>query len=214
MQAGTVYGVLMTHPEALAALGEAVHRAPYKAPPVAPVLYVKPRNTRLAAGEAPRIPADPGVVWLEASLGIVIGALAAQGRAAEAFDVVAGYAAVIDLCVPHPSFYRPSVACRARDATLAVGAVVPRAAVADPDALAVEVTIDGELVQRVSTAGRVRGVAQLVEAVTAFMTLLPGDVLLLGPAPGAPLLRAGQRAGGNVGGVGTFERPPARAEDA
>ena len=42
---GTVYGTLLNHLDALAALGDQVHAAPYKAPPRAPILYIKPRNT-------------------------------------------------------------------------------------------------------------------------------------------------------------------------
>ncbi|KAF4530384.1 hypothetical protein B566_EDAN018526 [Ephemera danica] len=41
----TVYGTLLNHRDALAALGEQVNAAPYKAPPQAPILYIKPRNT-------------------------------------------------------------------------------------------------------------------------------------------------------------------------
>ena len=37
---GTVYGTLLNHRDALAALGERVHEAPYRAPPKAPVLYI------------------------------------------------------------------------------------------------------------------------------------------------------------------------------
>jgi 5-oxopent-3-ene-1,2,5-tricarboxylate decarboxylase/2-hydroxyhepta-2,4-diene-1,7-dioate isomerase len=55
---GTVLGVLMNHRPALAALGDAVHQPPYKAPPKAPVLYVKPRNTWLASGGTVVLPAD------------------------------------------------------------------------------------------------------------------------------------------------------------
>jgi 5-oxopent-3-ene-1,2,5-tricarboxylate decarboxylase/2-hydroxyhepta-2,4-diene-1,7-dioate isomerase len=212
VQAGSVYGVLMNHPQALAALGDAVHRPPYKAPPSAPVLYMKPRHTRLAAGQAPAIAAGSDAMWLEASLGIVIGARASGVRAADAFDVIAGYAPVLDLCLPHESFYRPSVRCRARDASLAIGAVTPRAALRDPDALAVEVFVDGKSCQRSSTAGRVRGVARLIEDITAFMTLEPGDVLLLGPAPDPPLLRTGQRGSVVIEGAGRLELPAAVGE--
>ena len=53
---GTVYGTLLNHRDALAALGNAVHEPPYKAPPKAPILYIKPRNTWLGAGEAIVVP--------------------------------------------------------------------------------------------------------------------------------------------------------------
>ena len=41
---GVVYGTLLNDPATLAELGDAVHAAPYKAPPRAPVLYLKPRK--------------------------------------------------------------------------------------------------------------------------------------------------------------------------
>ena len=47
---GTVVGALLNHPGELAALGSAVHQPPYKAPPTAPVLTVRPRNTLCGPG--------------------------------------------------------------------------------------------------------------------------------------------------------------------
>ena len=47
-----MYGALLNHRSALAALGEAANRPPYNAPPAAPVLYIKPRNTLAASGSA------------------------------------------------------------------------------------------------------------------------------------------------------------------
>ncbi|MEO8806572.1 MAG: fumarylacetoacetate hydrolase, partial [Burkholderiaceae bacterium] len=38
---GTVYGTLLNHRDALAALGNAVNEPPYKAAPKAPILYIK-----------------------------------------------------------------------------------------------------------------------------------------------------------------------------
>ena len=70
---GTVYGVLMNHRAALAALGDAAHQPPYKAPPKAPVLYVKPRNTLVAPGAPLRIDDPAGELEVGAALGIVIG---------------------------------------------------------------------------------------------------------------------------------------------
>ena len=61
-----------------------------------------------------------------------------------------------------------------------------------PDALPLALQVGGQLVQASSTAGRTRSVAQLLADVTDFMTLSPGDVLLLGSSPGAPLAAAGQ----------------------
>ncbi len=190
---GVVYGALLNHAPALAALGEAVHAAPYKAPPAAPVLYQKPRNTLAAAGAAIAVPTGELELELGASLGIVIGRSACRVSEARANDYIAGYLAVGDLSLPHASVYRPSLRFRARDGFCPLGpAVTPREQLANPDALAVRVFIDGQLVQQTSTGERVRSVARLLADVTEFMTLSPGDILLLGTAHGAPRVSAGQ----------------------
>jgi 5-oxopent-3-ene-1,2,5-tricarboxylate decarboxylase/2-hydroxyhepta-2,4-diene-1,7-dioate isomerase len=202
---GTVVAALLNDPAQVTALGDAVHVAPYKAAPRAPVLGVKPRNTWCGDGDAVEVPADPGVVQLGPTLAIVIGRPACRVKAADALAFVAGYTIAQDLALPHDSHYRPAVRQRVRDGFCPVGPrVVPASRVPAPDALALELRIDGVVVQRCSTAGRVRGVAALVADVSAFMTLQPGDLLLLGPAAGALRVRAGQVATVAIEGLGTL----------
>lgn len=203
---GVVYGTLMNDPRALSALGDAVHQAPYKAPPKAPVLYLKPRNTLSASGAALQLPAGWDCVEIGAALGLVIGRTASRVREDEALSFVAGYTIVNDATLPHESFYRPSIRFRARDGYCPLGpGVVAASDVASPDDLAVRVWLDGELAQATSTRGRVRGAARLLAYVTEFMTLQPGDVLMLGISHGAPRARAGQKVAIEIDGLGRLE---------
>jgi 5-oxopent-3-ene-1,2,5-tricarboxylate decarboxylase / 2-hydroxyhepta-2,4-diene-1,7-dioate isomerase len=211
---GTVYGVLLNHTPALAALGAAVNAAPYKAPPKAPVLYIKPRNTLAAPGSRCELPAGVGALQVGANLGIVIGRTACRVPVAQAASFVAGYVVVDDLSVPHESFYRPSVRFKALDGSCVIGAPVPSAAITDPDALAVRVFVDGELVQRTDTAARVRPMAQLLADITDFMTLAPGDILLLGTSHGAPTVQAGQHVAIEIDGLGRVEHAVVAASTA
>ena len=205
---GTVYGTLLNDPRALAALGEAVKLPPYKAPPKAPVLYIKPRNTRIGPGDAIIVPEAIAELEIGASLGIVIGRTACNVAEAEALSVVAGYTVCNDVSVPHASFYRPSLRFKCRDTFMAIAScTVPAKQVANPDALAIEVRLDGRTVQRAGTAGMRRGVARLIADVSEFMTLSPGDVLMLGVPFGAPLARAGQQVWIGIAGIGTLENP-------
>src|SRR5262245_58539136 len=96
---GTVYGVLLNHAPALAALGAQVNEAPYKAPPKAPVLYLKPRNTLAGPGSACEVPAGVPALQIGANLGIVIGRTACRVTERDALQFVAGYAIVDDLSV-------------------------------------------------------------------------------------------------------------------
>lgn len=203
---GTVYGTLLNHRPALAALGDAVDQLPYKGAPKAPVLYVKPRNTLAGHGDRVEVPLSVPALEVGAALGLVIGRTACRISESEALDHLAGYTVVTDFSVPHESFYRPSVRFKALDGSCVIGpVVVPRERIGDPDALAVRVYLDGALVESTSTADMVRGAARLLADVTDFMTLSPGDVLMLGVAAGAPLARTGQQVSVEIDGIGRLE---------
>jgi 5-oxopent-3-ene-1,2,5-tricarboxylate decarboxylase/2-hydroxyhepta-2,4-diene-1,7-dioate isomerase len=201
----SVYGTLLNHREALAALGDDVHVAPYKAPPKAPILYIKPRNTWAKSGDLVLVPSDAPALQMGATLGMVMGQAASKLSLAEAMRYVAGFVVMNDISVPHASFYRPSIRFKCRDGFCPLGAFVSREAVANPDALAVTVAVDGVVVQQTDTGGRVRSAAQLLVDVTEFMTLHPGDILSMGVSAHAPLAQAGQRVTITIAGVGELE---------
>jgi 5-oxopent-3-ene-1,2,5-tricarboxylate decarboxylase / 2-hydroxyhepta-2,4-diene-1,7-dioate isomerase len=189
---GSIYGTLLNDRAALDALGDAVNAAPYKAPPKAPVLYVKPRNTFAGHRASIVVPNDEEGVQVGGSLGIVIGRTACRVSVDNALEHVAGYTIVADLCVPHEIVYRPSVRFRARDGFCVTGpAVVARRHVSDPDALPIAIRIEGKATFEASTATSIRNVARLLADVTDFMTLAPGDVLTLGVPHGAPIAHVG-----------------------
>ncbi len=204
--AGTVYGTLLNHRAALAAVGDAVQQAPYKTAPRAPVLYIKPRNTFAAQGASVAIPFDADELEVGASLGLVFARTACRVNAASALEFLAGYVIVADISVPHTVFYRPSVRLKARDGFCPMGpSLTPRERIANLDALNVRVMIDGKTVHRASTSDMLRPAAQLIAEVSDFMTFCSGDVLLLGAAHGAPRARAGQSAAIEIDGLGRLE---------
>lgn len=203
---GTVYGVILNDRAALEALGPAVHEAPYKAPPQAPILYIKPRNTLSAYGMPIPIPDSVPGLQVGATVGIVIGKRATNVSEADAFAYIAGYTVVNDVSVPHESVYRPAISEKCRDGFCPMGPWVMAAdEVANPDELTLRVYVNGELRQKASTSTLVRPVAQLLADVTEFMTLDTGDVLLIGAPHGAPVVGAGDRVRIEVDGVGCLE---------
>lgn len=189
---GTVYGTLLNHRDAFAALGEAVDRAPYKGAPKGVVLYLKPRNTIIEPGQAILVDEHAPELEVGAAIGLVMGRTACAVAESNAVDHVAGCLLVADFSVPYASYFRPQVRAKARDRSCALGPfVLTHAEVGDVDALALRVFIDGQLVQIASSADHVRSAARLIADVSEFMTLAPGDVLLTGFASAAPRVRAG-----------------------
>lgn len=153
-----------------------------------------------------------------AALGLVIARTACRVSVDRALNFVAGAVIVNDLSLPHTRFYRPSVRFNARDGFCPIGAsVVPLADLPAPvDALGVRVFVDGVLVHSTTTGDRQRSAARLLADVSAFMTLAPGDVLMLGVSAGAPLARARQTVAIEIDGLGRLTTPlvPAPASPA
>jgi 5-oxopent-3-ene-1,2,5-tricarboxylate decarboxylase / 2-hydroxyhepta-2,4-diene-1,7-dioate isomerase len=203
---GTVYGALLNHAPELAALGDAAQQPPYKAPPRAPVLQVKPRNTLVGEGARVAVPADAAEgLELGATLAIVIGRTACRVRAEDALSHVAGFTVACDIRVPHASHYRPAVRHRARDGFCPIAAQgAPLSSLPVPDASHVQVAVNGVVVHDTDTNDRIRSVAALLADVSEFMTLQPGDVLLLGASAGSPRAHAGQQVSITIAGVGTL----------
>lgn len=174
MPAGTVYGTLLNFQREHALWAPRMNETPYKAPPQAPVLYIKTANTFTPTGHAIHLPRGVTEVDVSASLGLVAG----EGGA------VAGCVLFNDVAIPHESYYRPPVKFRCVDGFLGVGReVVSLDAVgglAGLSALSLELRVHGVLKHVVSLADLVRDAATLWADVRTFQTLRPGDVLMLG----------------------------------
>lgn len=202
---GTVVGTLLNYRGELDALGDTLSAPPYQSPPKAPILYLKPANTRVGHGHDVTLPADVDAVWAGACLGVVIGCTATQVSAQHAANFIAGYTIVNDLTVPHASYYRPAIRHKCRDGFCPIGPwVVDRDDVPDADELDITVRINGEIRQRANTSSLVRPIAQLLADVTAFMTLEAGDMLLVGMPEKPPLARAGDRIDIDIARIGTL----------
>jgi 5-oxopent-3-ene-1,2,5-tricarboxylate decarboxylase/2-hydroxyhepta-2,4-diene-1,7-dioate isomerase len=200
---GTVIAALLNDPAQLHALGDAASRPPYKAPPKGPVLAVRPRHTWAADGDDLVVPEGAEALTVGASLGVVIGRAVSRVDEAEALRCVAGYLIAAEVALPLASHYRPAVRSIARDGFCPLGAqVVPARALPRPESVAVRIEVDGRLAHAGTTGGRVRGIGRLIADVSEFMTLQPGDVLLLGAGHGAPRVRAGQTVAMEIEGVG------------
>lgn len=203
---GTVYGTLLNYKGTLAALGDSVNEPPYNAPPKAPILYIKPANTIIGYGTAIPLPTSIEQLEIGATLGIVIGQTATNVKKEHALDFVVGYTIANDVTVPHESLFRPAVKHRSRDGFCPIGPwVLEKAAITNPDNLAVCVYINGELVQKNTTSNLIRGINELIADVTEFMTLFAGDVLLVGVPENPPLAKAGDKIRIEIDQVGFLE---------
>lgn len=203
---GTVYGVLLNAQAEWHSAQALMNDAPYKAAPIAPVLYVKTANTWTACDGVIAVPSDVPEVEVGATLGVVMGA---HGKAK-------AYVLLNDVSVPHTvalhGFYRPPVKYKNLDGFLGVGATSVNAdVIGNPNALQLAVHINGVLQQTVDLSAMRRHATALINEVNAFMTLRDNDVLMLGLDICTLGDHAGQRPLARVGDVIEISAPHAPA---
>lgn len=168
---GTVYGTLLNFRREWDLWAPRMTQEPHKAAPKAPVLYVKTANTFCPAGQDLLLQDGVSEVDIGATLGLVIGAQAQ----------VVSAVLLNDWSVPHTSYYRPPVKFRCRDGFLGLPAAVTPCSHSDAFArLRLDVRVNGEHVQSVDLRDLVRPMPTLLADVGEFMTLQPGDVLMVG----------------------------------
>jgi 5-oxopent-3-ene-1,2,5-tricarboxylate decarboxylase/2-hydroxyhepta-2,4-diene-1,7-dioate isomerase len=206
----TVVGAMFEFQGVWQALEPMMAQPPHHRPPVHPVLYLKPANTWCRAGDAVLLP--PGVEEVEvgATLGISFASTASRVSEAQALDCVAGYGIVNDVTVPHQSLLRPPMKQKCRDGFCPIGPWVPAGQILDPNDLEIRAYVNGELRQRSHTRHLRRNVARLIADVSEFMSLAPGDLLLIGVAEQPARARPGDTMAIEIGAIGRLENPVQR----
>lgn len=202
---GTVYGVLLNYQGTLDEMKNEFNEAPYKQPPKAPVLYIKPANTVSGCNQPIPLPEGEEELEIGGALALVIGKTATRVKAEEAFNYIEGYTIANDVSIPHDSFYRHAIKQKARDGFCPIGPwIVSQDDVTDPEQLETRVYINGELKQQNNTRNLVRSIPELLEDVTEFMTLNRGDILLVGVPEQAPHAKAGDEIRIEIEGIGAL----------
>ena len=203
----TVVGALLEFQGAWQALEPVMAQPPHHRPPVHPVLYIKPANTWARHGDSVLLPPDVAEVEIGATLGISFARAASRVNAAQALSHVSGYCVVNDVTVPHQSLLRPPMRQKCRDGFCPIGPWVSADELRDPGTLEIRSYINGDLHQRSHTAQLRRNVAQLIADVSEFMTLAPGDLLLVGVAEQPARARVGDTMAVEIDGIGRLENP-------
>ena len=174
--------------------------------PAEPLVFSKPSTAVIGPDEPIRIPVWAGRVDHEAELAVVIGRRAYQVKADRAMDYVLGLTCLNDVTARDLQS-RDVQYTRAKgfDTFAPLGPCI--AIGVDPSNLAIEGWVNGEKRQASNTSQLIFGVPELIEFVTRFCTLEPGDVITTGTPSGVGPLKPGDRVMVKVAGVGTLSNP-------
>jgi 2-keto-4-pentenoate hydratase/2-oxohepta-3-ene-1,7-dioic acid hydratase in catechol pathway len=178
--------------------------------PMQPILFLKPSTAVIGPHDPIHLLPISKRVDYEGELAVVIGRLARGVRAEEAFRVILGYTCANDLTLRDLQHTKDQWArAKGFDGSCPLGPWIETEL--DPTDVRVETRLNGEVRQAGQTTDMVFGVATLIEYVTEFMTLLPGDVILTGTPEGVGPLAPGDLVEVEVDGVGTLANPVAGA---
>ncbi|MBT9489979.1 MAG: fumarylacetoacetate hydrolase family protein [Rubrivivax sp.] len=157
-------------------------------------------------GRTPR-PVDVKFMHYECELAVVIGRTARRVKAADALAHVAGYTVANDYAVRDhlENWYRPNLRVKNRDGGTVLGPwLVSADEVPDPQALALRTRVNGVLTQQGLTSNMIHSVAALIEYLSGFMTLQPGDIILTGTPEGVVNVNRGDVVETEIDGIGTL----------
>ncbi|MBX5445233.1 fumarylacetoacetate hydrolase family protein [Sphaerobacter sp.] len=183
---------------------------PTRQVPDEPVLFMKPTSALLPHGGVILLP--PGNrIDHEAELCIVIGRRASRVPEAQALDYVLGYTCGND--VSHRDYQRKDgqwVRAKGFDTFCPLGPVI--ATDLDPNDLAIQSRLNGEVRQNSRTSNMIFSPVFLVSFISNVMTLEPGDVIMTGTPEGVGPMQPGDTIEVEIEGIGTL-RNTTRARD-
>jgi 5-oxopent-3-ene-1,2,5-tricarboxylate decarboxylase/2-hydroxyhepta-2,4-diene-1,7-dioate isomerase len=169
-----------------------------------PLIFLKGPGT-LAGHRAQTRRPKVAFMHYECELAVVIGRPARQVPRAEAYEYVAGYTVANDYAIRDhlENYYRPNFRAKNWDSATLLGPwLVDADDVPNPMNLKLTTRVNGKVTQQGTTAKMVFDVPFLIEYLSGFMTLGPGDVILTGTPEGVVDVQPGDQVLTEVEGVG------------
>jgi 2-keto-4-pentenoate hydratase/2-oxohepta-3-ene-1,7-dioic acid hydratase in catechol pathway len=160
-------------------------------PPETPTFFAKFANSLSPPGAVVRLPEWSRKVDYEAEVAFVIGDRCKDVPAADAMRHVAGYMLFNDLSARDYQFKTPQwMPGKIFDGAAPCGpALVTADEAGAPDSIEIELRLNGEVMQKSSTADLVHSVPELIGYLSMLMTLEPGDLVATGTPAGVGSLR-------------------------
>jgi 2,4-diketo-3-deoxy-L-fuconate hydrolase len=189
-----------------------------------PYFFIKANSTMIGPYDTVTLPPDVASMDWELELGVVIGRRARFVKRDSALQYVAGYMVVNDLTIRErvnrsdmQEMGMDWVGSKCAPTALPTGPyLVPAEFVGDPQRLHITLRHNGRLMQDEGTDDMIFPCAQLIEALSTFMVLQPGDLICTGSPSGngihhGVLLKAGDLIEGTISGargsLGTQRNP-------
>jgi 2-keto-4-pentenoate hydratase/2-oxohepta-3-ene-1,7-dioic acid hydratase in catechol pathway len=171
--------------------------------PAEPLLFLKPSTGVIGPLDRIVLPRQSARVDFEAELAIVIGKTAKNVTSEAARNYILGYTCLNDVTARDlQSKDGQWTRAKGFDTFCPIGPWIETEV--DPSDLLIELFLNGERKQRSRTSNLIFSPVELVEFVSAVMTLLPGDVIATGTTSGIGPMQNGDIVEVRVEGIGSL----------
>ena len=170
-----------------------------------PLAFLKGPGGVIGHRGVTRRPAGVKFMHYECELAVVIGREARKVTREAAMEHVAGYCVANDYAIRDylENWYRPNLRVKNRDGGTVLGPwFVDAADVGDKVELQLRTLVNGRVTQEGNTRDFVFDIPFLIEYLSAFMTLSPGDVILTGTPEGVVDVKVGDEVVCEIEGIG------------
>lgn len=180
--------------------------------------FIKNSRSVIGPDDGIEIPSGSQKLDWEVELAAVIGLKTRNIAVERALTCVAGYTVAIDLSArdlsrrkgiaSHSPFYFDWMAHKSFETACPLGPwIVPAAQIADPQDLAISLSVNGEIKQNSNTGRMIFTIAEQIADLSRRLTLWPGDVILTGTPAGVgsatgQFLKSGDRVSARIAGIG------------
>lgn len=180
-----------------------------------PFFFTKPADAIVETGASIPYPSLTKNLHHEIELVAALHKGGANIPVANAFDCVFGYAAGIDLTrrdmqTEARSAGRPWDMSKGFDNSAPIGAIRLAAEIGHPGRGRIALSVNGAVRQQGDLSDMIWGVADVIAELSRFVALAPGDLIFTGTPSGVGPLIPGDRAEGEIEGVGTMNVTIAR----
>jgi 2-keto-4-pentenoate hydratase/2-oxohepta-3-ene-1,7-dioic acid hydratase in catechol pathway len=174
--------------------------------PERPLLFFKPPSAVIGPDEPIVLPTSDDVHY-EAELAVVIGRRCRNVTAARANDVILGYTCLNDVSDRVAQKWEKNwVRAKGFDTSAPLGPIL-----VTPDEVEepfhVQLRLNGDVKQDGWTSAFIFSIPYLIEEITSFMTLEPGDVIATGTPAGVGRLSRGDVVEVEIAGIGILRNP-------
>lgn len=168
--------------------------------PTEPLMFLKPSSSVIGPDEAIEYPDLTQDLQYEAELAIVIGKRAKHIKAAQAKNYILGYTCANDVTARDLQKKDGQwIRGKSFDTFLPLGPCIETDV--DPANIDIALLLNGELKQKSNTRQLIFTIEELIEHITAVMTLYPGDVILTGTPSGVGPMQKGDTVQVSLAGI-------------